>query len=266
MQKLSNSSFLNLLSKLLFFLVLAKGLSLVLLFVLPNKGVEVNAEHNFQQNYHRVDFSLMIQKSTQQKNVQKKYNIQASGVTLTSMVLKGLYGEGSKGFAIIALKKSPVKTSIVSVGEIYSDYKLKFILKDAVIFTKNHKEYKLMIKKDNKLKESYVKQVKEEDNSVRKVSNQDIQHYVKNPDAIWKEISIEQLPHNKGFEIRRVKEHSKMAALGLKKGDIMIRANNRDLLSYKDAIDLYQQLNTLQVIQIVVLRNNQEKEFVYEIN
>mgnify|MGYP002629776709 CR=1 FL=1 len=265
MQKLSNSSFLNLLSKFLLLLVVAKSISLVFLWILPDEGVEIKSDKNFQPSYHRIDFSLMLQRVSEQKKVQTKQNVQAVSVTLTNMILKGLYGEREQGFAILALKSSPSKTEIISVGEVYSGYTLKMILKDAVIFVKNAKEYTLTMQKDKTIASSYVTPMLAEE-TVRAVSTSDIQYYAKNPDAIWKEISINQLPQGKGFEITRVQAGSKMAALGLQKGDIMIRANNRELVSYKDAIDLYQQVGTLQAVQIVILRNNEEKEFVYEIN
>ncbi len=57
-----------------------------------------------------------------------------------------------------------------------------------------------------------------------------------------------------------------MARLGIQKGDIIIKANNIELKSYKDALNLYGKINDLDTIQIVILRNNQEKEIVYDIN
>jgi type II secretory pathway component PulC len=57
-----------------------------------------------------------------------------------------------------------------------------------------------------------------------------------------------------------------MATLGLREGDVIIKANNIELKSYKDAIDIYNGLDQLDAVQIVVLRENQEVELVYEIH
>ena len=43
----------------------------------------------------------------------------------------------------------------------------------------------------------------------------------------------------------RIKPNSKMAQLGLKKGDIMIRANNIKLTSFNDAIKLYKKIDKI---------------------
>ena len=64
----------------------------------------------------------------------------------------------------------------------------------------------------------------------------------------------------------RVVRGSKMAALGLQKNDVIIRANNIELTSLKSVTDLYANMKNINAIEIVVLRNNQEKELVYEIN
>ena len=104
---------------------------------------------------------------------------------------------------------------------------------------------------------------------VKNVSRNDISYYSKNPTKIWKEISIKPLKNGKklkGFKVTRVVQGSKMAELGLQKNDVIIRANNVELNSLKSVTDLYSNIKNIKAIEIVVLRNNQEKELVYEIN
>jgi len=64
----------------------------------------------------------------------------------------------------------------------------------------------------------------------------------------------------------RIDPNSKFATLGLRKGDVIIKANNIPLKSYRDAMNVYKNINKFDAINIVVMRNNQEKELVYEIN
>jgi len=133
------------------------------------------------------------------------------------------------------------------------------------------KEYVLELQRPKKGK-SFIKKVDKRasfglsSNQVTRVSRADISHYRKNPTQVWRDISITPLKGGKGFKVTRVSKNSKMAALGLMKGDVIIRANNVDSVSYKDALELYQNIDTIDEMQIVVLRNNQEKELVYEIN
>jgi len=266
MNKLSNSNFLKTLQIALALVVIAKIVSFVAFVVLPDKGVELALTKSITPKYHRVDFKNMIKNPQQKKRVVPKV---AQGISLTNMVLKGLFGKGSEGFIIIALKASLNRTSIISVGEDYSGYKLKLILIDGVVFEKNSQEYILKIdskKIDKKI--MFIEEIQEE-NKPLKVQRTNISYYQKNPEAIWKDIGINEIKNGNtidGFRVTYVKKGSKMDMLGLQKGDIIISANNKELHSYKDAFDVYNQINSLDTMAIVIKRNNNEKELVYEIN
>ena len=83
------------------------------------------------------------------------------------------------------------------------------------------------------------------------------------------QIAINEVMKNgkiKGFKIMRIDKNSKFATLGLQKGDVIIKANNVDLTSYKAVMDIYKNINKLSELDLVFLRNNTEKELVYEIN
>ena len=269
MIKLSNQSIIKKITLLFILLVLAKSISLALWWFLPSEGVNLEEKMSYKPKYQRVDFKNMIKRvNRNRKVVKEKQKTFSSGISITSMILKGLYGSGSHGVAIVARKSSPRKTSLVSVGEDFSGYILKTILKDSVVFSKKNKDYvlKMPVSKASKnISKSFVRSVPHAQNE-KVVSRKDIKYYSKNPNKIWKDISIVQLKNKQGFKITSVRRNSKMAALGLQKGDIMIRANNNDLKTYKDAIDLYKEIDKIKTIQLVVLRNNEEKEFIYEIN
>ena len=64
----------------------------------------------------------------------------------------------------------------------------------------------------------------------------------------------------------RIKAGTPFATLGLRQGDIIIKANNKPMTSYKDALEIYKGIDKLEALQLIVLRNNQETEIVYEIN
>jgi len=101
------------------------------------------------------------------------------------------------------------------------------------------------------------------------VTRTDIAYYAKNPKQIWREISIREVKDGKrikGFKISRIDPNSKFATMGLKKGDLIIKANNVELKSYRDALNIYAKIDKIDVIQIVIIRNGIEKEIVYEIN
>ena len=269
MIKLSNPNIIKKVTLLIILLVIAKSISLALWWFLPSEGINLEEETSYKPKYQRVDFKSMIKRASRNhKPVREKQKTSAGGLAITSMVLKGLYGSGSHGVAIVARKSSPRKTFLVAVGENFSGYLLKTILTDSVVFTKQGKDYilKILLSKSSKnISKSFVRSLPHAQNE-KTVSRKDIKYYSTNPNKIWKDISIIQLKNKQGFKVTSVRRGSKMADLGLKKGDVMIRANNNDLKTYKDAIDLYKEIDKIKTIQLVVLRNNEEKEFIYEIN
>ena len=269
MKKLSKNTLLKIFLTLFTLLFITKALSIALWWYLPSARVNFKEKKSYKPNYTRVDFKVMISNPARIKTVVPQQIVTSSGgISITNMLLKGLYGSGKEGFAIIALKSSSHQTSLVSVNEIFSGYTLKEIRKESVLFTKNTQEYILNMKEGKQIQKksvTYVKPLSSEPD-FQSVSRNDIRFYAKNPDKIWKDISIVPLSNHRGFKITRVRRGSKMDTLGLRQGDIMIRANNADLKSYKDAISLYKKINTIDVLELVVLRNNQEKEFIYEIN
>jgi len=290
MIKVSKSTALHLLIRLLGFIAMAKIISLVALWYLPSDGVELSVKTNKQPKYRRIDFANMIKDIKDIKDVKApKFNADGSpipwkgakNISITSMILKGLYGSKKNGYAILALKASAKKTSIISVGESFSSYKLKLIKPKGVVFTKAGKEYVLNLLETKQIssitkanaKGKTIDKAKPASLSVTEptsnISREEISYYTKNPKQLWKDIKIVDHKKNKklvGFRVKRINQDSKFAALGLQVGDIIIKANNVVLKSYKDVFNIYNKIDKLDTVQIVVLRDNQEKEFVYEIN
>lgn len=270
MQNLSNLKLLRIITLLLALLLLAKVISIIVWWYLPDEGIELNAQKSYRAQYQRVDFKNMLIKS-KVIQAQKTNEVSTIAYSINSLVLKGLYGSSFNGFAIVAKKSAPKRTTIVSVGEVYAGYKLKKIELSQVIFTKSTKDYVLVL--ENKIATKIAKKPRGEyiaaENTQRSVSKADIKNYSDDPSKIWKDIAIS--PFKKGgkivgFKVNRIKPGSKMADLGLKKGDLIIRANNIELTSFKDALNLYKKIDKIGTISLVVLRNNQEREIIYEIH
>ena len=270
MQKLSNSKLLSVATTLLILLLVAKLLSLALWWFLPSEGVELNAKKSYKAKYQRVNFSNML---VYEKVVDgAPINKAKTAYSMDKLVLKGLYGSEFSGFAIVAKKASPKKTSIVSVGEMYEGYMLKRIELTQVTFSKNNQDYILELEQSKTLKSSNaITKVKAQAGVPisKAVAKRDINYYAKNPNKIWKDIAINEVKKNgkiEGFKVNRIKKGSKFAELGLEVGDVIIRANNIDLNSYNEAIKLYKEIDNIDVLELVVKRNNQEKEILYEIH
>lgn len=273
MQKLSNTKLIALVSKLLVLLLLAKLISLGVWWYLPSDGVELLAKKSYQPTYQRVSFANMLTQAKGAKAAQNGASVSQGGTsyTMSNFVLKGIYGSRYSGFAVIAKKTTPNDTDIIGVDDVYEGYVLKEIALSEVIFVKDGTEYKLSLDMGNPalLAAPQVQtQEQEIEGEPKKVSRADIQSYSQNPALIWKDIGIEEKKEAGklvGFIVTRVKRGSKMETLGLRKDDIIIKANNIALTSINDVLKLYKGIDKLEALALTILRNNQEQEIVYEI-
>lgn len=260
---------------LLVFVLLAKLIGVVLFWMLPQSGIELPKHYDFAPDYIRINLAKAMgleQKSTP-KTTSSQTATQMPSTNISSMVLKGLFGNKTKGYAIVAKKSNIDKAVIIGIGEQFEGYTLKSIEADGVIFTKGGKEYLLkMIKPkiDTRTQIHRRKKNTANDNyELYNVKQNDVKYFAKNPREIWKNIAIDEVrkgTHIEGFKVRWIKPGSKFATLGLKKGDIIIKANNKRLRSYRDAINIYKKINTLDEVSIVFIRDGEEKELVYEID
>lgn len=266
MKNHSNSSYIKTVITLLFLLLLAKSIGVVTLWFLPAHGISTQNEASVTMPYVRVDFHNMLDSTTKTQQV-SQHNSHAKTLDINNLVLKALYGKGNYGFVIIAAKSNPKKTTLLSVGESYEGYKLKGVFLNYALFTKRGQEYRLRLNSTLATK-SLVHAV--EDESANKIIQRDeIEGYVKNPSAVWKDISIQEVGKNgnfKGFKVTKIRAGSALAKLGLQTGDLIVKANNIVLKSYNDVLKIYQQLDKLTTLTLVIKRGNIEKEIVYEIN
>jgi len=261
MIKISNTKITTFFTNILLLLAFAKGLSLLMAWYLPSEGVDVESRKNYQHQYQRVNFSNLIAEEQSQTQ-----GMQSSSMGITNMLLKGLYGLGAHGFAILAVKSNPLQTSIVAVGEDYQGYMLMSIEVGSVIFEKGMQEYTLEFEQSST--STSLSSMDSEVEPLSEVSRQDIAFYAKDMKQIWKDISIVEVKDGgkiTGFKVTKINPKSKFASLGIKKDDLIIKLNNVTLESYKDALEVYNKIEKIDTIQVVVMRDNQEKELVYEI-
>ncbi len=268
MQKVSNSKFLTLFITSAILLLCAKLLAVGIDWFLPQQGVVPAPKSEYVIPYKHIDFHNMLVS----KRVQKVHSNSTTPTVqnINNLILKGLYGNSSYGYAIVAKKSSPNKTTIVGIGEAYLSYKLKKIALDYVVFSRSNKEYVLRLtslKTPNQQRVKFVQNAEEGDTVA--ISRNDINYYSKNIDNLDHDIAVDEVYKNgkiHGFKVRAIRRGSKIAQIGLKQGDIILKANNVALTSYNDAFKIYQNLSKLQTIDLLIKRGNQEKELLYEIH
>lgn len=263
----------------LIIILVAKAISLFMLWYFQSEGVHYHPSDSKVPEYKRYSANNIIrsaskpdaQSAVAESTSEEAKELAAYGPNISNMTLKGLFKDQQGGFVIIALKSKPKDSKVIGIHDTFQGYKLTRILKNGAIFDKHGAPYTLYFSKENK-DISYRRRGRskvQDDGGIKQVSKSDILHYAKNVKQIWKDIGIIEVRKNRkiiGFRVTRIKANTPFAQLGLRKGDIIIKANNKPMRSYKDAIAIYKGIDKLEALELIVLRNNQETEITYEIN
>lgn len=249
--------------------VAAKFVATVLYLFLPTEGVEVRKSYSFTPPYVRIDLARVMGFGALGVHTAQSGTHAQTHADITDLILKGLYGNAKKGYAIVAKRSTPKKTAIIGIGESYAGYRLKSIELHDAVFVKGGREYRLVLQASKIPADSKIHLQSVQQGALHRVKRSEVGYFAKNPREIWRNISISEIRKNgkiTGFRVTWVRPGSRFATLGLQKGDIIIKANNKRLRSYKDAVDIYANIGKLKEISIVVVRNGEEKELVYEID
>jgi general secretion pathway protein C len=274
----SNPALMRFIRNILILVLVAKAISLGMLWYFQSEGVHYHPNNSKRPEYKRYNANNIIKpthkpdiKQATQPTTEEAKELAAYGPNISNMLLKGLFKRHNGGIVIIALKAKPRDSEVLGIGEVFQGYTLTRILENGAVFTKNGEQYSLYFSEDQQqdryTSKSASKQI-EDDGSIKQVSKNDIIHYAKNVKQIWRDIGIVEVKKNgriTGFKVTRIKANTPFAQLGLRKGDIIIKANNKNMTSYKDAIAIYKGIDKLEALELVVLRNNQETEINYEI-
>ena len=272
-----NSPLVRFVRNVLIIILVAKAISLVMLWYFQSEGVHYHAKGSKMPEYKRYSAHNIIKptqkpdpKSAAGPTSEEAKELAAYGPNISNMLLKALFKRKSGGLIIIALKAKPNDSKVIGIGEVYQGYTLTKILENGAIFNKNGQTFSLYFSEEQQT-ERYASKpgaVQSDDEGIKQVSKSDITNYAKDVKQIWKDIGIVEVKKNgkiTGFKVTRIKPNTPFAQLGLRQGDIIIKANNKPMTSYKDAIAIYKGIDKLQAVELIVLRNNQETEIIYEI-
>lgn len=258
----------------LFIALFALGINNLLSLFLPQ--VFFTQEHTDKKTIEYIKYNFKDNfRITTQKEVSKNIAVVKKEYQLISNIsLQMIYQEEQNNGWIVISENSSKKSIILGVGESFKNFVLKNIFEKYVIFSKQGKEYKLNLSKEDT--QSLYKENKENtaDTTIQKVDNQYylsrglLNSYTKDSNKIWKEIAIREVKKDgkiDGFKILGLKRKSVFEKLGLKKNDIIKSVNNIPLKSYADAFSIYKKMNKVQNMKFVLLRDNKEVELEYEI-
>ncbi len=281
-----NPSLMRFVRNVLIIIIVAKVLSLVMLWYFQSEGIHYHQNSSKMPEYKRYSAHNIIKatqepdpRSAAEPTTEEEKELAAYGPNISNMLLKGLFKRKNGGLVIIALKTKPKDSEIIGIDEVYQGYTLKKIVENGAVFDKNGETFSLFFSEEQQQEKRYTPEpsgstgglassIVGDSGGIKQVAKSDINHYAKNIKQVWKDISISEVKKEgktTGFKVTRIKPNTPFAQLGLRKGDIIIKANNKPMTSYKDALAIYKGIDKLQALELVVLRNNQETEIIYEI-
>jgi type II secretion system protein C len=283
MNRLFNDKVLSVIFRILVLTAIAKSIALAAFVFLPKSGVENARGDKDIVNFNaKGPTSLFISSGGRA----------VSSVQASNLKLMAVYKEAnsSEGFAIISDGSAPM---VVKSGGAYKQYKLGEIKPDGVYlvdggssvwveFTKSTlsamtqppQQNSLLLNRDRvgfarpSTALSNDGQGGESESYSNMIQRSEIQELISNPDNVFKNIGFKEVMKDgkiDGFRVLSINRNSPLAKLGLRQGDIVQSFNGIKLDSYASVLELYGKADSISRVKLEVTRNNEKKEFEYEI-
>jgi len=192
---------------------------------------------------------------------------QAPVYKLDRLTLKAIYDAVASPFIVVEDNR---KTVLISKGETYKGYRLIEVHPDRAVFEKGGRHYEIRFK-ESKVKGSTITQAAPEiinEGEAVFIKRNEIRHYARHYDDIWKNVKIKEVIKNRhlqGFRVTWVKKGSVFEKVGLRKGDIIIGANDKKFKSLSQVFKLYNNMDKIDSMKLTIIRDNEERELEYEI-
>jgi len=290
MSQNSKKSIYTLLASVVAGLLIAKALWVGLeLIKLPKSGEDIEKKSALKSLYYH--YSLASKKEL--PKVIKKPITHAVKINrpkpkpkpekISKFILTGIYDSSSK--KIIALNYLG-KSYVLGLGESIEGYKFTKLYPTYAIFTKDKKEYRLDLYKEQpkdtkkassvsatvssavKPKAELKKQVIERAGDTTYIPKNLFNKYRSDIGAIRKNIGV--VPYMSGgklsgFRIRYVKKGSDFDKLGVKRGDIITAINGEQLNNFRVPLEFFNNLDSITAATLTIKRGNEIKELEYEV-
>ena len=265
MKEISDNKLFILGYKISIFLAIEFIIASIVLGFLPMVGIENRTSDITDITYTKYTLYNFNKKQSSQQDVIEVVQ------SIDGFKLKAIINQPDGGTIII---EDGGVSHLLSKNEEYKGYRLTLIKNKYVIFEKDNEKFtlKLLSQWDDDTTSTNLpssRGIEVSEQSTFTLKKESINEYVKNPKQIWKNISI--APYKEGgklvgYKVYKVVKGSVFEQLGIKKDDIITKANNVELKSNKDAIELYKKIDEIKNIMLTVVRDNQEMELEYEIN
>jgi type II secretion system protein C len=278
-----NNKTLGFVFKILILFAAAKIISLVIYIYLPKSGIDAPKDDKL------VNLNDYAGGFTPKGQVSQPIVTPASDIKLIAVYKET---KGAKGYAVLQ-EGSDVK--VLKKGDNFGQYRLKEIKSDGVFldnggidvwvgFVKSTLSVAAqtpptiaptgasLLTRDIRLEQeammnaSAAQQNGEEYSKV--IQRSELNNFLDNPDSVFKNIGFKEVMKNgklEGFRVLSVNRNSPFAKLGLRTGDIITSFNGVKLDNYSSVLEIYNNAKSYTKVKIEVTRNNEKKDFEYEI-
>jgi general secretion pathway protein C len=200
---------------------------------------------------------------------------------IKEITLLAIYNDEDVSIITILYKKN---SKVLGIGDVINGFIFEGAGSDFAMFSKENKNYKVMLIKKGKSSSSVSDNIVEKtsdskekkllgevvnEGDIKIIDRSLLDHYATNMDDIYKNIGITEIKKGKkleGFKINFIKKDSPFAKLGIKRNDTIKSINGQALKSYNAAFSVYKDIKSAENLSVVVIRNNEEMELDYEIN
>jgi len=205
--------------------------------------------------------------------------IHTKTVSTTTLVpephrIKAIYRSYDDSF--ISISDGKLSTVVPLHGVYKNHFRLVALTDTTALFRGFGKSYRLRLGEDDNLaRQEVVKRTiadpahpDTKHDEWRSIPYQTIAEQLSNLQTLGKKLDITpEMSQGKitGFRVNSIAPDVVFAQMGIVNGDIIQSVNNKKIESYPDMLALISQVPHLRSIRIVVLRNNLDKELIYEI-
>lgn len=196
-------------------------------------------------------------------------------ISSLNLVLAGVIASGSGGYALISVSGQPQEP--FAVGQtITSSAVLQAVYSDRVVIARNGALESLLLEgadnsqppqelaraAANRITGAPPEIVQEIGTNHYTVARDQLSAQMRTPDFLKAATMVPSA--GGGFLVRQIQPNSLYGKLGLRTGDIIKSVNGQALNTAEDAMKLYQQLSTINSVQIEVMRGGRSESLNYQ--
>jgi type II secretion system protein C len=262
---------LSVIFKILIFIAIAKSISLILFIFLPKSGVEPSGSGNVINfnAYTASAFSHVSQNGAAS-------NIQASQISSLKVLAVYKENNGKKAYAVIS---DGASSEVLKTEDRYKQYIVGEIKPNGVFLRENGSDFWVTLTESAAISPAVnipannkfgggVKLQANDGEYMNVLKRDEIDEFLANPDSVFKNIGFKEVMKDgklEGFRVLSINRNSPFAKLGLRSGDIIQSFNGIKLDNYSSVLEIYGNAKSYSKVKLEVMRNNEKKEFEYEI-